>query len=135
MIDNRSNKNRRGSERLDTTFTLTYQIERPLALRVQLGYSDDIDALMSNLSDSGMAIITKHNLPVGTQLYIKCNIIDLHLEGEERLSNLEIIGETLSNVALSALSHKIGIRFIKISDADKAAISSFVKRNKLFPKA
>lgn len=134
MQENRKN-NRRCSERIDTTFTLTYQVQKPLTLRVQLGYSDDIDALMSNLSDAGMAIITRYNLPVGAQLHIKCNIIDLHLHGEERLSSLEMIGETVSNVALSVSSHKIGIRFIKISDIDKAAISSFVKRNKLFPQA
>ena len=131
MEDSYGGQNHRKSERLDTAFTLTYQIEKPLALRVQLGFTDDIDALMLNLSDLGMAIITKHNLPVRIQLYIKFNIIDLRLQGDERCRHMEITGEIVSNISLPDSSHRIGIRFDRISDADKFAISNFVRRNKL----
>jgi len=130
MEDNDSNQNRRKFERLDTTFTLSYQVEKPLALRIQLGFYDDIDALMDNLSDTGMAIITKYNLPIGAQLLLKLNIIDLRLQGEERYKRMEIGGETVSNVSLPDSGHKIGIRFNRISEADKLIIGNFVKRNK-----
>ena len=132
MEDNLSGQNRRKSERLDTAFTLIYKVEKPLALRIQLGYANDIDALMLNLSDLGMAIITKHDLPAETQLNIKFNMIDLHLQGDERWRHMEITGETVSNISQPDASHRIGIRFERISSADKLAISDFVKRNKLF---
>ncbi|MFH1191463.1 MAG: PilZ domain-containing protein [Candidatus Omnitrophota bacterium] len=131
MENNQSDRNRRKSERLDTAFTLIYQVEKPLSLRIQLGYTNDIDALMLNLSDLGMAIITKHDLPIGIQLSIKFNIIDLRLQGDERWRHMEITGQTVSNLSLADSSHKIGIRFDRISSADKLAISNFVKNNKL----
>ena len=130
MEDASSNQNRRQFQRLDTTFTLTYRIEKPLALSIELGISGDIDALMLNLSDSGMAIITRHNLPAGTQLSLKLNIIDLRLQGDERCKRMEIGGEIVSNVSLPELGHKIGIRFNLISEANKLIISNYVKRNK-----
>ena len=131
MEDKASDQNRRKSERLDTVFTLVYQVEKPLALRIQLGFSDDIDALMLNLSDLGMAIITKHNLPIGTQLHIKFIIIDLCIQGDQRCRHIEIDGEAVANIFLPGSGYRIGIRFDRISSADKLAISNFVKRNKL----
>ena len=130
MEDDVSNQNRRQFQRLDTTFTLTYRIEKPLALSIELGISGDIDALMLNLSDSGTAIITRHDLPLGAQLSLKLNIIDLGLEGDERYRRMEIGGETVSSVSLPDASHKIGIRFNLISEANKLIISNYVKRNK-----
>lgn len=118
---------------MDTAFTLIYQVEKPLALRVQLGFTDEIDALMLNLSDLGMAIITKYDLAAGTQLYIKFSIIDLRLQGDERCRHMEITGEAVSNISLLDASHRIGIRFDRISEADRLAITNFVERNKLPP--
>ncbi len=131
MEESQSDQNRRKSERLDTAFTLIYQLEKPLALGIQMGFTSDIDALMLNLSDLGMAIVTKYDLPLGIQLNIKFNIIDLRLQGEARRRQMEITGETVSNTILLNSSHRIGIRFNKISDLDKLAISNFVKHNKL----
>ncbi len=131
MESNSNNQDQRKSERLDTAFTLIYQVEKPLALRMELGFTNSIDALMLDLSDLGMAIITRHDLPVGTQLCIKFNIIDLHLEGDARWQPMEITGQTVSNILLPDSSHRIGMRFDRISEADKLAISNFVRRNKL----
>jgi c-di-GMP-binding flagellar brake protein YcgR len=131
MEDNYKYKNRRKSDRLDTTLTLVYQIEKPLALRIQFGFTDNIDALLFNLSDSGMAIITKHDLPIGIRLHFKFTIIDLRLKGDERCRHMEFTGETVSNISLPDSSHRIGIRFYGILAADKLIISNFVKRNKL----
>ncbi len=130
MEDVSSNQNRRKFERLDTTFTLTYRIEKPLALSVELGITADTDALMLNLSDSGMAITTRYNLPGGVQLLLKLNIIDLRLKGDERYRHMEIGGETVSNVSLRDAGYKIGIRFNRVLEADKRVISNYIERNK-----
>ena len=132
MEDSHSGQNRRKSERLDTAFTLIYRVEKPLILRIQMGFTNDIDALMLDLSDLGMAIITKHDLPTEAQLDIKLNIIDLRLSGDERRRHMEITGNVASNVTLADKSHRIGICFTKVSDEDKVAISGFIKRN-MFP--
>jgi c-di-GMP-binding flagellar brake protein YcgR len=123
-------RNRRKSKRIDAVFTLSYSVENPHSLRISLGLVDDIDALMVNLSDSGMGIITKHDLPLGTELYIKFNIIDLRLTGDERRRHMAITGEVVSNDTLpgQGQGHRIGIRFIKITSEDKIAISDFINR-------
>ena len=135
MENNTEGKNRRRSERVDVAFTLVYNVEKPYSLRITLGLVDDIDALMINLSDLGMAIMTRHDIPLTTQLYIKFNIIDLHLKGDERWRHMEISAEVVSNVIFPDdshnISHRIGVRFINISNEDKVAISDFVKRNML----
>ena len=138
MEDKTPGQNRRKSERIDVAFTLVYSVEKPYALRISLGLFDEIDALMINLSDLGMAIVTKHDLPLDAGLYIKFNIIDLRLTGDERWRHMEITGSVVSNVNLpleenQRQSHRIGIRFINISSADKMAISNFVKGNTPVP--
>ena len=132
MEEHPAKQERRRSERVDVGFTLVYSVENPYSLRISLGVAEDIDAIMLNLSELGMAIITKHDLPAGTELYIKFNLIDLRLSGEERRRHMEMTAQTVSNILVPKLSHRIGIRFDRISDEDKECIKNFVKRNK-FP--
>ncbi|MBU0548450.1 MAG: PilZ domain-containing protein [Candidatus Omnitrophica bacterium] len=132
MEDKPEEQNRRKSERIDAAFTLTYSIEKSYTLRVSLGLVDNIETIMINLSDLGMAIMTNYDIPVGVQLYIKFDLIDMHLSGDERWRSMKINGEAVSNVSLPNENHRIGIRFDKISEEDKAAIRNFVLCNK-FP--
>jgi len=132
MEDKRLGPENRKSERIGAAFNLTYSVEKPYALRVSLGVADGIEAIMLDLSELGMAIITKYDLPIGTQLHVKFNIIDLHLTGEERRRHMELPADIVSNVFIPKSSHRIGVRFSRISDEDRRAIRDFVKRNK-FP--
>jgi len=129
MEDKPKSKNRRRSQRQDVAFTLIYGVKKPYALRVRLGLSDDIDALMRDLSDSGVAMITKFDLPKGTQLHIKFNFINLFLTGQERSRRMEIAAEVASCVDLGKGNYRIGMCFNNISDEDKTAIRNFIKRS------
>lgn len=120
-------QNRRQSARMDAAFSLSYSIEKPYDLRIKLGLADEASALMQDLSDLGMAIITQYDIPVGTQLRLKFNLMNLRLTGEKRLRRMEFIADAVSNVVLPDNSHRIGIRFDNISEEDKAAIRDFVK--------
>lgn len=126
MAEEAKGKNQRKSERMDAAFTLNYSIEKPYDLRIRLGLPDETNALMQNLSDTGTAIITKYDIPIGTLLRIKFNLFNLHLSGEKRLRRMEIISEVVSKATLADGGYKIGVRFNNISDEDKAAISDFV---------
>jgi len=125
-------KERRRSERIDVAFTLTYSVEKSYTLRISLGLFDNVEAVMVNLSDSGMAIITNYDIPKGAQLYIKFNLINMRLSGDDRWRFMKIAGEAVSNINMPGRNHKIGIHFTRISEEDKAAINSFVICNK-FP--
>lgn len=122
---------RRKSNRLDVAFTLIYSVEKPLSLRIHLGVADDINAFMVNLSDLGMALVTSQDIPLLAQLYIKFDLIDLRLEGEERRQHIEMTGEVVSNVICADGSYRLGIRFDNLSDHDKIMLNNFVKRNSL----
>ncbi len=123
--------NRRKSERTFIPYTFTYSVEEPYDLRISLGVADDVEVLMLNLSDLGLAIVTNDNLPIGAKLLLKFNLMNLNLTGEERFRRIEISGEVTSNVIFSNASHRIGISFNKISEEDKAAIGEFVKLRKI----
>ena len=125
-------ENRRRSERMDVAFTLTYSIEKPYTLRISLGLVDSVEAVMVNLSDLGMAVITNYDISAGAQLYIKFNLINMRLSGDERWRFMKITGEAVSNILLPDESHRIGIRFDKIPEEDRVAIRNFVLCNK-FP--
>ena len=132
MTDGLEGSERRKSERIDVAFTLTYSVEKSYILHVSLGLVDNVEAVMVNLSDLGMAIITNYDIPRGAQLYIKFNLINMRLSGDERWRFMKITGEAVSNVSLPDENHRIGIRFNKISEEDKSAIRNFVLCNK-FP--
>jgi len=130
MEDKANGQNRRKSERKDVAFTLSYCVDRPYTLRISLGVADDINALMLNLSDLGMAIVTTLDLLVGTRLDIRFNLMNLNLFGEKRTRQMRVTAEVVSKVALSKGNYRIGLRFDKITEEDKMAISDFIKHSK-----
>ena len=130
MEDELSGRERRKSERVDAAFTLTYSIEKSYTLHISMGQADNIETIMVNLSDLGMAIVTNYDIPKGAHLYIKFNLINMRLSGDDRWRFMKITGEAVSNVTLPDESHRIGIRFKKISEEDKEAIGNFVLGNK-----
>ena len=131
MENNSNNQEKRKSERLDATFTFTFRVEKPVDLRFQVGWDSELGAVMANLSDLGLSMITKHDLPVGAQIIAKFNIIDFHLQGEERWRRMEVAGKVVSSILLAGQGHKIGVCFERISEEDKLLIANFVKRNKI----
>lgn len=120
-------RNQRESQRSEASFSLTYSIEKPFALRISLGLVDEVGALMRDLSQLGAAIITKYDIPLGADLRIKFNLMNLRLSGDRRSRPMEIIANVVSNLTLPDKSHRLGVRFVKISEADKTAIDDFVK--------
>ena len=124
---------RRKSERLDVAFTLVYNQEKSHPSCTSIGLVNGVESLMVNLSDLGMAITTEHGIPLGMKLFIKFNLINLHLIGDERWRYVKTTGEVVSDVLLADSNHKIGIRFNKILEEDKVAIRDFVKCNKCPP--
>ncbi|MDD5116032.1 MAG: PilZ domain-containing protein [Candidatus Omnitrophica bacterium] len=130
MTGEASGRERRRSERIEAAFTLSYNVEKSYTLHISLGAAENIEAVMVDLSSLGMAIITNYDIPKGAHLYIKFNLINMRLGGDERWREMKIAGEVVSSVASGNDSHRIGIRFDKISEEDKIAIGNFVAGNK-----
>jgi len=124
--------NRRKSERKDVGYTFTYSVDGSYDLRMNLGaVEDDIGALMLNLSDLGVAIVTNHDFPIGTKLILKFNLMNLNLTGEARFRHIKANGEVTYSNIFSGLNYRIGVCFNEISEKDKEAIREFVKLSKI----
>ena len=82
---------------------------------------------MSDLSESGMAILTNFDIPISTVLQIKFTLINTNARDEKRIRSIEMSGEVRNNTITDKKIHRLGIKFQHINDADKEAISAFVK--------
>lgn len=123
-----SNKERRRTRRLKVDFTLTYQVNHPLVVRMSVGWNHNIYALMMDLSEDGMAISTDFNIPISTILSINFTLINLNANTEEeRIKSMELVGEVRCNTPAGKGEHRLGIRFTKIAPIDKDAIAYFVR--------
>ena len=118
--------NRRKSDRRNVAYTLTYSVEEPYSLRLRLVVPDDINALMLDLSDLGTALLTEHDLPLGTKLSLKFNLINFNLTGERRNKRIKMVGEVVSCISLSKTRYRVSVCFHNISEEDKEAIRVFV---------
>lgn len=117
---------RRQHKRLNVDFTVIYQVDKPLTVKISIGWNKVIEALMLDLSEGGMAILTEYNIPKSTVLLMKFTLINLAFIGEKRIKSMNITGEVCYNVS-EKKEHRLGIRFTEIKQDDKLAIADFVK--------
>ena len=129
-LDNYSE--RRKSKRVNVEFIITYEVEKfahsdkPIQVQMKVS-SEEINAVMLDLSESGMAILSSYDISISTTLLIKFTLINLLATDEERISSIEVLGKVCSNVILKEQEHRLGISFTQISEESKAAIINFIK--------
>jgi c-di-GMP-binding flagellar brake protein YcgR len=120
-------REKRSSKRLKAKFSLFYQVNKPPTVVMNIGYGREIEALMLDLSEGGMAILTNYNIPNSTVLSIKFILINRALHGDNRLIKLSMAGIVCYNSLSENEEHQLGIRFTQISEKDKKAIGDFIK--------
>lgn len=117
---------RRKFKRLSVNFIVTFQVDRPPEVRMSVG-GYDVDALMMDLSEGGMAITTDYEIPNGTQLFINFTLINPYVCEDERVSKLELVGEVRNIAHVNQRQFRLGIFFINLNDKNKKAISDFIR--------
>lgn len=117
---------RRKQKRLSVNFIVTFRVNRPLQLQMSVA-NQEIDALMVDLSEGGMAITTDYEFQENTLLSIDFTLINPYVTEEQRIKRLELMGEVRSNIFLQeAREFRLGISFTDIADTDKKAIADFI---------
>ena len=116
---------RRRSKRVKAEFIVTYKVDSPAEVVMRIG-GREINAIMLNLSDAGMAVLTKYKIPALTVVLIEFTLIDLNANGEDRVKSMDVLGEVRHNVLLEPDEYQLGISFSQISEKDKSALSAFV---------
>ncbi|MBI5873626.1 MAG: PilZ domain-containing protein [Candidatus Omnitrophica bacterium] len=120
---------RRKFKRLNVNFIVTFQVNRPPEIRMSIG-GMDIDALMMDLSEGGMAITTDYEIPSGTLLYIYFTLINPFRNEDDRVTKMELLGEVRScSILDNHKQRRLGICFTQMKEDDKKAVADFVKLN------
>ncbi|MFH1678895.1 MAG: PilZ domain-containing protein [Candidatus Omnitrophota bacterium] len=126
MVNSYKGFDRRESLRVKAEFIVIYKVNSPLEIYMWIG-NREVHALMLDLSENGMAILTEHSLPVSTILLSKFTLINLCAEKSERIRSMEITGQVRNSVLSKGNEYRLGIFFTKITTENKCAIASFVK--------
>ena len=120
---------RRKFQRTKVSFIVIYRVNSPITVRIQIG-AEEADAIALDLSEGGMAIITKYEIPAATLVTLKFIIIDTAAVNiEERTRVLEIAGEVCYVSSVQKLTYRLGIKFMELTADDRAFIAHFVTRN------
>lgn len=120
---------RRKFQRTKVNFIVTFQVDRPPQVRMSVG-GLDVDALMLDLSEGGMAISTDYEIPAGTLLYIYFTLINPFRTEDDRVTRMELLGEVRSCTSNdNHKQHRLGILFSGIKENDKRAIADFIRND------
>lgn len=119
---------RRRSRRVSLNFIITFRIYEPMEIRITVG-NEQYYGMMMDISEHGMAIKTKCDIPVKTCILIRMVLVDLSIRDKNKqLKESEAMGQVCNNILLDKKLRRLGIQFIRIKDKDKEIIKKFVKR-------
>ena len=91
-------KDKRKFKRAKINFIITYRIHKPLETRVKFG-GEEFHALLLDLSEGGIAISAKQNIPVSTVLLVKLILVDYSTSDKgDRFKERDVIGEVRNNI-------------------------------------
>lgn len=120
---------RRRAGRVRAEFIVIYKVEdlrKTEEVHMWLG-DREIEAVMLDLSESGMAIFTENDIPVSTIMMMKFTLINFSAYDEERVKSMKIIGQVQNNIFIKDKEYRLGISFLQIRKENQIAISNFVK--------
>lgn len=120
-------KEKRQSKRIRVRFIAEYQVDRPIEVRMRIGMGKEVTALMLDMSEGGMALLTEYDLPTGSILALNFTIINQVIEDQDRVIKITAKGEVRYNMAAGKNEHRLGICFTSISEKDKATVSNFIR--------
>ena len=121
-------------KRIEVAFNISYQVSAPSAVRVSIG-NREFDAEARDLSEGGMAIVTKHThlyaIPTFTVIAIKFTLLnDSAKKIEDRYQSTEIKGEVRSSLYMQeSKTYRLGIRFIDLTGEQRNFIADLIKKN------
>ena len=128
MGDRYSGSERRKSERIRVNITVAYHIEKPISIKMLVG-EEEVEATVVDISEGGLAILTKHDLPLSTLLLIEFMLIRVDKETNFKYyESVKIKGEVRSSVLLAEDKYRLGVSFKNLDDESKFKISAFVRK-------
>jgi c-di-GMP-binding flagellar brake protein YcgR len=131
METNFSGAERRKFKRTPVDFTVFYNVNSPIEVRIKVG-DREIVALAADISEGGMAITTDCEilaLAVITVKFVMLN--DKAPLAESRRRSISVRAEVRYNMMIEGKrEYRMGVRFVDLSDDDRRFIHKFVLANK-----
>lgn len=126
-----SGSERRRAERVRVNITVAYQIEKPISIRMLVG-EEEVEATIVDISEGGLAILTKHDLPIDTLLVVEFMLIRSEKETSFKYyESVKIKGEVKSSIVLAEDKYRLGVAFKGLNEESKSKIATFVKKGNI----
>jgi c-di-GMP-binding flagellar brake protein YcgR len=126
MVEGFGGAERRRFKRLKVDFSVTYLVRQPPEVLMRVG-GKEIETVMLDLSEEGMAIKTGTDIPLETDLAMSFMLVYAYKTYENVMQDMKIEGRVVNRVKLGNNEFRLGIHFTKISDHDRNMIADFVK--------
>ncbi len=125
------NSERRRAERVKVNITVAYQIEKPISIKMLVG-EEEVEATIVDISEGGLAILTKHDLPLATLLAVEFMLIRTERETSFKYyESVKIKGEVKSSIILGEDKYRLGVSFKGLDEESKFKISAFITKGNL----
>lgn len=120
-------KEKRKAKRVKVGLIIFYKVNSPVEVRMMVGKAD-VDAIMLDLSESGMAILAGYNLPKDATITAKFVLVNENAASEEfKVRAIEIKGGVRYAAKVKEDAFRLGIQFTDMTGADLAFVREFVK--------
>ncbi|MEI6631380.1 MAG: PilZ domain-containing protein [bacterium] len=127
MENKYSGQERRRFQRANVSFIVVYKVNEPVQVSMMLG-NKEVHAVMSNLCEDGMSILTNYNIPASAVVSSKFILInDKALREDQRVRSIEVSGEVRYNRFVKERSYKLGIHFTNTSYSDRGFIAELIR--------
>lgn len=119
---------RRRFRRIQVKFTVFYRVNFPLLVRMRVG-DRDVNALALDISEGGMAILTDYDISSSSDITVKFTMLnDNAISAANRARSIVVQAEVCYNLLMKKeKAHRLGIRFVGLSEDDRNFIVNFVK--------
>ena len=117
---------RRRDKRVKVNFIVGFLVCKPLEVHMSVE-NKQTDAVMADLSKSGMAIISSSSLPKAATLELDFTLVTPYRIDGKIITKMKIEGNVVNRADLGENKYRLGIEFTKIDEKDRAAIVDFVK--------
>ena len=117
---------KRAYKRVQTNFLVVYKVREPWQVIIAVG-NREIIAIMSDLGEGGMAILTNYDIPPATVILSRFTLVNSYITGNNRVRTMETIGDVVYNVPLEKGEHRLGVSFTQIANEDRSAIGDLVR--------
>ncbi|MFH1398208.1 MAG: PilZ domain-containing protein [Candidatus Omnitrophota bacterium] len=127
MPSNRWINDRRKFQRLSVNISLSYIVESPLEVS-NLYQGREIEAAMLNISEGGIGLLSKYNIPARSIIVVRFNLFRTDRQGFISFSDpIEVICEVRYSVIMEDGQYRMGVVFRGVKDTAKSEITTFME--------